>query len=367
MAAGSTLVMAGQVTRGSLSMTPSRASRASPQTAPAAVTTISNSAVCPCSASPEPSSASSPQKYPTRQNTSAYWPVKWLPGGATSRARPARKPVSTPAIGPPASASAATTSSTRSGPAPPGKAIRFTMVSWSTTVTATTTTEMTARTSVTARSRRGGGRRRGCSGGGGRGHGARWARRRGNGDRGGRPRQDRDPCAVPRHLHHYADHAEGGEADRRPYDRGLGERARVIAHRDDRADRHAGHLGLVAHRGIADDLLAGVQHGVRVEQAQPQHGRAGQGLARPGHRAYLTAARQLHSHYRRGVTSQQDGRGIRAHLGDQADETRAVEHGLVGLDAVVAAHVQRHRVGEAAAGRDDVGSHDPVTAGVELQ
>src|SRR6185437_2791952 len=338
MAAGSTLVMAGQVTRGSLSMTPSRASRASPQTAPTATTTISNSAVCPCSASPEPSSASSPQKYPTRQNTSAYWPVKWLPGGATSRARPARKPVSTPAIGPPASASAATTSSTRSGPAPPGKAIRFTMVSWSTTVTATTTTEMTARTSVTARSRRG-----------------------------GRPRQDRDPGAVPRHLYHHADHAEGGEVDRRPYDRGLGERARVIAHRDDRADRHAGHLGLVAHRGIADDLLAGVQHGVRVEQAQPQHGRAGQGLARPGHRADLTAARQLHSHYRRGVTSQQDGRGIRAHLGDQADETRAVEHGLVGLDAVVAAHVQRHRVGEAAAGRDDVGSHDPVAAGVELQ
>ena len=47
MAAGSTWVMAGQVTRGSLSMTPSRATRASPQTAPAAVTTISNKAVCP--------------------------------------------------------------------------------------------------------------------------------------------------------------------------------------------------------------------------------------------------------------------------------------------------------------------------------
>ena len=176
--------MAGQVTRGSLSMTPSSASRASPQTAPAAVTTISNSAVCPCSASPEPSSASSPQRYPTRQNTSAFWPTKWLPGGATSRARPARKPVSTPAMGPPASASAATTSSTRSGPAPPGKAIRSTTVSWKTTVTATTTTEMTARTSVTARGRRRGGRRRWCGGGAGRGHGARRARRRGDGDRG---------------------------------------------------------------------------------------------------------------------------------------------------------------------------------------
>ena len=34
--------MAGQVTRGSLSMTPSSATRASPQTAPAAATTISN-------------------------------------------------------------------------------------------------------------------------------------------------------------------------------------------------------------------------------------------------------------------------------------------------------------------------------------
>ena len=151
--------MAGQVTRGSLSMTPSNASRASPQTAPAAVTTISNSAVCPCSASPEPSSASSPQRYPIRQNTSAFWPTKWLPGGAMSSARPARKPVSTPAMGPPASASAATTSSTRSGPAPPGKAIRSTTVSWKTTVTATTTREMTARTSVTtAWGRRGGGR-----------------------------------------------------------------------------------------------------------------------------------------------------------------------------------------------------------------
>src|SRR6266536_2621287 len=313
--------MAGQVTRGSLSMTPSSASRASPKTAPAAVTTISNSAVCPCSASPEASSASSPHAYPTRQKTSAFWPTRWLPGGATSRARPARKPVSTPAIGPPASASAATTSNTRSGPAPPGKAIRSTTVSWKTTVTATTTTAMTARTSVTARGRRGGGRRRG------------------DGDGGGRPRQDRDPRAVPRHPHHHADHAEGGEADRRPYHRGLGERARVVAHRDDGADGHAGHLGLVADRGIADDLLAGVQHGVRVEQAQPQHGRAGQGLARPGHRADLAVARQLHAHHRRGVTGQQHGRGVRAHLGDQADETRAVEHGLVGLDAVVAAHV----------------------------
>ena len=73
--------MAGQVTRGSLSMTPSRASKASPRTAPAATTTISNNAVCPCSAS-SCVSASSPQKYPTRQNTSAFWPTKWLPGGA---------------------------------------------------------------------------------------------------------------------------------------------------------------------------------------------------------------------------------------------------------------------------------------------
>src|SRR5438876_968486 len=271
--------MAGQVTRGSLSMTPSNASKASPQTAPAATTTISNSAVCPCSASPEPSSASNPQRYPTRQNTSASWPTKWLPGGATSRARPARNPVSTPAIGPPASASAATTSSTRSGPAPPGKAIRSTTVSWKTTVTVTTTTEMTARTSVTARGRRGGGRRRGRGGGGGRvigrGHGARLARRHGDGDGGSRPRQDRDPRAVPRHLHHHADHAEGGEADRGPDHRGLGERARVVAHRHDRAHGHAGHLRLVAHRGVGDDLLAGMQHGVRVEQAQPQHGRAG--------------------------------------------------------------------------------------------
>src|SRR6266550_5714721 len=125
------------------------------------------------------------------------------------------------------------------------------MVSWTTTVTATTTTAMTARTSVTARGRRGGG-----------GYGARRARRRGDGDRRGRPRQDRDPRAVARHLHHHADHAEGGEADRRPYHRGLGERARVVAHRDDRADGYAGHLGLVADRSIADDLLAGVQHGV---------------------------------------------------------------------------------------------------------
>src|SRR5467141_2352076 len=258
--------MAGQVTLGSLSMTPSSASRASPQTAPAAVTTISNSAVCPCSGSPE-TSASSPQKYPIRQNTSAFWPTKKLPGGATSSARPARKPVSTPAMGPPASASAATTSSTRSGPAPPGKVIRSTTVSWKTTVTASTS-------ATTARGRRRGGRNRGAGGGGGagRGHGARRARRRGNGDRGGRPRQDRDPRTVPRHLHHHADHAEGGEADRGPHQRGLGERARVVAHRHDRADGHAGYLGLVAHRGVGDDLLAGVQHGVRVEQAQPQHG-----------------------------------------------------------------------------------------------
>src|SRR5438445_3280916 len=240
--------MAGHVTRGSLSITPGNASKASPQTAPAATTTISNSAVCPCSASPEPSSASSPQRYPTRQNTSAFWPTRWLPGGAMSSASPARKPVSTPAMGPPASASAATTSSTRSGPAPPGKAIRSTTVSWKTTVTVTTTTEMTARTSVTARGRRGGGRRRRRGGGGGvgRGHGARRARRRGDGDGGGRPRQDRDPRAVPRHLHHHADHAEGGEADRGPHHRGLGERARVVAHRHDRADGHARYLGLVA-------------------------------------------------------------------------------------------------------------------------
>src|SRR5204863_1058090 len=335
--------------------TPSSASRASPTTAPPAVTTISNSAVCPCSASPEASSASSPQAYPTRQKTSAFWPTKWLPGGATSRARPARKPVSTPAIGPPASASAATTSNTRSGPAPPGKAIRSTTVSWKTTVTATTTKEMTARTSVTATGRRGGGRGRRGGGGVGRGHGAWRARRRGDGDRGGRPRQDRDPRAVPRHLHHHADHAEGGEADRGPYQRGLGERARVVGHRHDRADGHAGYLGFVAYRGVGDDLLAGVQHGVRVEQAQPQHGRTGQRVARPGHRADLAVARQRHAHHGRGVTGQEHGRGLRAHLGDQADETRAVEHRLVRLDAIVAAHVQRHRVREAAARRDDVG------------
>ena len=172
---------------------------------------------------------------------------------------------------------------------------------------------------------------------------------------------------MPRHLHHHADHAEGGEADRGPHQRGLGERARVVAHRHDRADGHAGYLGLVAHRGVGDDLLAGVQHGVRVEQAQPQHGRTGQGFTRPGHRADLAAARQLHAHHGRGVTGQEHGRGIRAHLGDQADETRTVEHGLIRLDAVVAAHVERHRVREIAARRDDVGGHDLVAARVELQ
>src|SRR5215469_3888927 len=246
-------------------MTPSRASRVSPRTAPAAVTTISNRAVCPCSES-EVSSASSPQTYPTRQNTSAFWPTMWLPGGATSSARPARNPVSTPAIGPPASASAATTSSTRLGPAPPGKAIRSTTVSWRTTVNATTTTETSARTSVTTRGRRGGGRRRRGRAGVRRGRGTRRARRHGDGDRGGRPRQDRDPRIVPRHLHHHADHAEGGEADRGPHHRGLGEPARTPVHRHDRADGHTGHLGLVAHRGIGEDLLPGVQYGVRVEE-----------------------------------------------------------------------------------------------------
>src|SRR5581483_2950661 len=276
-AAGSTLVMAGQLTRGSLSMTPSSATSASPQTAPAAVTMISNRALCPCSASPEKSSASSPQAYPTRQNTRASWPVKWLPGGATSSARPARNPVSTPAIGPPASASAATSSRTRSGPPPPGNAIRSTTVSWTTTVTAVSTKETSARTSAPARSRRGRG--------GGRGAGGddRTRRARGGGDRdGGRgTRQDRGPRVVPRRPHDHADDAQGGEVDGGPHHRGLGPRPGVAAHRHDRADRDARHLGLVVDGGGGDQLLPGVQHRVRVEQAQPHHGRSGHGLARP--------------------------------------------------------------------------------------
>src|SRR5580704_9326048 len=272
-------------------MTPSRATRASPQTAPAAVTTISNSAVCPCSAaSPEGSSASSPQAYPIRQNTKAFWPTKWLPGGATSSARPPQNPVSMPISGPPARASAATASSTRLGPAPPGNAIRSTTVSWTMTVTATTTKEISPRTSAPARGRGGGGGGR-IGRGVGRRQGAGRAGGNGDGDRRRGARQDRDPRVVPRHLYHHADDAESGEVDVGSHHRGLGERPRVAAHRDDRADGHAGHLGLVAHRGVGDDLLPGPQHRVRVEQTQPQQGGSGKGLTRSGHVTDLAAAR----------------------------------------------------------------------------
>ena len=139
--------MAGQVTRGSLSMAPSRPASASPQTAAIAVTMISNSAVWPSSGAPSRAggSAASPHAYPIRQNTRASWPTKWLPGGATSMARPAQNPISEPASGPLARPSAATVSSTTSGPVPPGKAIRSTMVSWTMTANATAAMEISPR------------------------------------------------------------------------------------------------------------------------------------------------------------------------------------------------------------------------------
>ena len=85
-------------------------------------------------------------------------------------------------------------------------------------------------------------------------------------------------------------------------------------HRDDRADRHAGHLGLVAHRSVRVDHLRRAEHRVRVEQGQPEHGRPGHRLARPRGRADLSAARQLHAEQRRRIVGQQHRRGVLAHL-----------------------------------------------------
>ena len=56
-----------------------------------------------------------------------------------SSARPPAKPVSRPVIGLVLTATAATSSSTRSGAVPPGSGSRFTTVSWTTTATKSAT------------------------------------------------------------------------------------------------------------------------------------------------------------------------------------------------------------------------------------
>src|ERR1700761_1355652 len=166
------------------------------------------------------------------QKTSAYSPTVWPAGGAMSRARPARKPVSTPGSGPPVRASATTTSSTRSGPAPPGRDSRLTMVSWAARATATRITDRIRRrnsapgtsvaggASVAAGAGAGVVAGAGVAGGGGDGH------RDGRGGLGA-GRQHRVVRVLGRAAHHHADDPQGGEVHERLDQCGLGQRTGV--------------------------------------------------------------------------------------------------------------------------------------------
>src|ERR1022692_964469 len=261
-----------------------------------------------------------------------------------------------PAIGPPVSPSATTTSSTRSGAPPPGSGSRSTSVSWSTRATTTAPADKASRRISATRP---------CAG-----HGRRdRARLRGHrdGHRGRRPRlrgrrQHGEPWVVPGRRHHDADHAERGEVRVGPDQRAGGQRARVGQHAADHAHRHPGHIRPVVYRRRCHQLLTRPQHGAAAEHLQLEQAGPGLALAGPGPPADLPAARQLDADDGGAVRGQQHGAGLRADGGHRADKPGAVEHSLLRLYAPVAAGVNGHRFGGPLADSDHARRHDPVAA-----
>src|SRR6266699_2799943 len=262
-------------------------------------------------------SPSRPQPYPTRQNTSADSPTRWLAGGARSRPSPAKNPVSMPVAGPCISPRATTTSRAVSGTLAPGSGSPSTNMTCSSTVRNASTAQNKAR---------------------------------------------RMSASGVRRRNHYTDYLERAEVDERAHQGGTGQPARAGRDLGDDADGNAGHVRPAAD-GCGGDELLPRRNGVDgAEHVQPQQVGAGPAHARARHPAHLPAMGEPYSDHRRGVRCQHNGAGPRAHGGDRADESRAVEHGLVRPDAVAAAGVQGDGPLKPLADRDHVRGDDPVAA-----
>ncbi len=106
----------------------------------------------------------------------------------------------------------------------------------------------------------------------------------------------------------------------------------------------------------------GCQHGVGVEHLQPECCRARLAVPQPGHRPDLPGPGDPHPDRGRRIGVEQHGGGVPAHRGHGAHQARAVQHGLIRLEAVRAASVDRDRVLVGRARRDHVRRHDPVPA-----
>src|ERR1700722_19349601 len=249
--AGRTWPTADQVISRFPKIIPVRAKSSSPTAAPSAATPIG------AQADSLRWLPTRPAAYPTRQNTSAYWPTRWVAGGATSRARPAQKPPSMPSSGPPVSPRATTTTRTRSGPAPPGRRTLLRTVSWIRIASSSRPAANAARRTSGPRSGSAGRRRHG-------GPGLASTGRRGDRDgdprsRSRRRRQHGEARVGARRDHHHADHAQRGVVGERPGARLLGQRAAGALELGDPPPGAPGHVGAAARRAEGDQLLAGMQ------------------------------------------------------------------------------------------------------------
>ena len=163
-----------------------------------------------------------------------------------------------PGTGPPVTASAATTRSTRSGRRRPGSGSRLTIATW--------------REDGEDEERRG--------------H-----------ERAAQHPHRHGPCPAARvdvaAAHDHADHAEAREVREGGDQGGLRERPGLAGDGGDRADRDPGDVGAAAHRAEGDQGLAGLERGAGAEQPQPQHVAARHRGPGAGDRADLAACRPV--------------------------------------------------------------------------
>src|ERR1022692_3462136 len=175
-----------------------------------------------------------------------------------SSARPAKKPVSMPCIGPPVSATTTTRTRTRSGAPPPGSGSRLSTVSWIRIAASDATASSAARRTSAPRSRRGLGPYR-------TGAGRRAGPGRRGGRRGGAGGQHRVPRVGAGLGHDHAYHAEGVDAHERPDHRLAHQGVRCTLHLGDHADRDPRHIRPAARRAEGDQLLPGPEHGAAAK------------------------------------------------------------------------------------------------------